>query len=144
MCLRKGSQWWRRPLSQKGRYFFVMLLHATHMQSVKKILKNSKRVDDQSATQNEKKGNTVDVNDVLDENFSTGLHVAAEKDLHDMVKLLLHHNANPSLIDLRQNPPFKLAKSKKVRDAFRLCIWEVTQINGITKRLQWKCRSVDV
>lgn len=37
-----------------------------------------------------------------------------------MVKLLLHHNANPSLLDLRQNPPFKLAKSKKVRDTFRL------------------------
>ena len=108
------------PSISEGQILFRDAIARNDTQSVKKILKNSKRVDDQSATQNEKKGNTVDVNDVLDENFSTGLHVAAEKDLHDMVKLLLHHNANPSLIDLRQNPPFKLAKSKKVRDAFRL------------------------
>ena len=109
------------PSLSEGQILFRDAIARNDTQTVKKMLKKSKRLEnDQSALQNERQGSAVGINDVLDENFSTGLHVAVKKDLHDMVKLLLHHNANPSLLDLRQNPPFKLAKSKKVRDTFRL------------------------
>jgi hypothetical protein len=109
------------PSLSEGRVCLHDAIVRNDTQLVKKILKKSERyVDNHSAPNNYKREDTVNVNDALDAKFSTGLHVAVKQDLHDMVKLLLLHNANPALLDSKQNPPFKLAKSKKVRDVFRL------------------------
>ena len=60
------------------------------------------------------------VNGIVDTNGSTGLHVAATNGLYDMANLLLHRDADPTIFDNKMNPPFKIVKSKKVRDIFRL------------------------
>ena len=59
------------------------------------------------------------VNGIVDINGGTGLHVAANNGLYDMANLLLHRDADPTIFDNKQ-PPFKIVKSKKVRDIFRL------------------------
>jgi hypothetical protein len=53
------------------------------------------------------------------DDLSTPLHTASENDQEDLVYYLLSQGADPTRVDARNRPPYFLAKSKNVRDAFR-------------------------
>uniref|UniRef100_K3WKI9 VLRF1 domain-containing protein n=1 Tax=Globisporangium ultimum (strain ATCC 200006 / CBS 805.95 / DAOM BR144) TaxID=431595 RepID=K3WKI9_GLOUD len=59
-----------------------------------------------------------DVN-VVDANFMTALHHASASDSVPLVTYLLDNGANPSLLDLRNRPPYFLCSTKETRNAFR-------------------------
>ena len=47
------------------------------------------------------------------------MHTASENDHADLVYYLLCHGADPTKVDVRNRPPYFLARSKHTRDAFR-------------------------
>ncbi|KAJ0409157.1 hypothetical protein ATCC90586_004690 [Pythium insidiosum] len=54
-----------------------------------------------------------------DDAFMTALHHAAEQNEVALAQLLLESGANPSLLDLRNRPPYYLCTTKEMRNVFR-------------------------